>query len=321
MQPFTIDPKYQTRSSSESSFLQHAIESCAPLTVYPMTQAMQILFDDNKHATGVKVQSAGRNYTLSAKHEVIISSGVFHSPQLLMVSGIGPRKTLKEHKIPLIADRSGVGQNMHDTCNAGGITFPVSVISTAIRQRNASYEAQAVESFNTNGSGILTNTGGDVLAFESLPDSYRAHLSDTTRNRLANWPADWPETEYTLSSTGKTLEGASATSENYVRIGILLVGTLSRGNLTIQSGSMLDKPVISTNWLLDEADQEVAVQAYRRVREFWSHINITTGPETSPGCNVTSDADLLDFIRGAVAPIHHATSTCKRNLSVWSSST
>jgi len=310
-QPFTIDPKYQTRSSSETSFLQHAIESGAPLTVYPMTQAMQVLFDGDKRATGVKVQSAGRNYTLSAKHEVILSSGVFHSPQLLMVSGIGPRETLKQHNIPMVADRPGVGQNMHDSCNAGGVTFPVSVISTAIRERDAAYAARAVEQFNTNGTGILTNEGGDVLAFESLPDSYRAHLSNTSQSRLADWPADWPETEYVLSSTGKTLEGASATSGNYVSIGILLTGALSRGNMTIQSGSMLDKPVVSTNWLLDEADQEVAVQAYRRIREFWSHVNITTGPEASPGSNVTSDADLLDFIRGAVSPIHHATSTCE----------
>lgn len=277
-----------------------------------MTQAMQILFDDNKHATGVKVQSAGRDYTLSAKNEVILSSGVFHSPQLLMVSGIGPRETLEKHNIPMIVDRPGVGQNMHDTCNAGGITFPVSVISTAIRERDAEYEARAVEQFNTNGTGILTNTGGDLLSFERLPDSYRSHLSNTTQSRLAEeWPADWPETEYVLSSTGKTLEGSSDTSENYVSIGILLTGTLSRGNMTIQSKSMLDKPIISTNWLLDEADQEVAVQSYRRIREFWSHVNITTGPETSPGSNVTSDAEILDYIRRAVGPIHHATSTCE----------
>jgi choline dehydrogenase len=159
-----------------------------------MTQAMQILFDDNKHATGVKVQSAGRNYTLSARHEVIISSGVFHSPQLLMVSGIGPRETLKQYNIPLIADRPGVGQNMHDTCNAGGITFPVSVISTAIRQRDASYEARAVEQFNANGSGILTNTGGDVLAFEKLPDSSKPPQSASPQNGQRTGPK--PNTLY-----------------------------------------------------------------------------------------------------------------------------
>jgi choline dehydrogenase len=276
-----------------------------------MTQAMQILFDHEKHATGVKVQSAGRNYTLSARNEVIVSAGVMHSPQLLMVSGVGPRATLQKFNTPVIADRPGVGQNMHDSCNAGGVTFPVSVISTAIRQRDTDYEHRAVEQFNMNGTGILTNTGGDVLSFEKLPNAYRSRLSKSTQNRLAQWPTDWPETEYVLSSSGSTLEGSSPTEQNYARIGILLVGALSRGNMTIRSGSMLDKPVISTNWLLDEADQEVAVQSYRRIREFWSHIDITTGPEVTPGGNVTSDTDLLGYIRGAVSPIHHATSTCK----------
>jgi choline dehydrogenase len=276
-----------------------------------MTQALQVIFNKDQRASGVKVQSAGRNYTLSARNEVILSAGAFHSPQLLMVSGIGPREVLKEHNIPVLADRPGVGQNLHDSCNAGGVTFPVSVISTAIRQRDPEYEARAVEQFRSNGSGILTNGGGDVLSFEKLPDSCRARLSNATRDRLAEWPADWPETEYVLSSSGRTLEGSSATAENYVSIGILLVGALSRGNVTIQSASMLDKPVISTNWLLDEADQEVAVQAYRRIREFWSHVPITTGPEESPGSNVTSDADLLEYIRGAVGPIHHASSTCR----------
>ena len=280
------------------------------MTVYPMTQALQVIFKDRR-AVGVKVQSAGRNYTLHARNEVVLSAGAFHSPQLLMVSGIGPREVLEEHNIPVLANRPGVGQNMHDSCNAGGVTFPVSVISTAIRKRDPGYEARAVEQFRNNGSGILTNGGADVISFEKLPNSYRARLSNTTQNRLAEWPADWPETEYTLSSSGRTLEDSTATEENYVSIGILLVGALSRGNVTIQSASMLDKPVISTNWLLDEADQEVAVQAYRRIREFWSHVPITTGPEEAPGSNVTSDADLLEYIREAVAPIHHATSTCE----------
>lgn len=309
-QPFTIDPKLQTRSSSET-FLQRSIEQGAPLTVYQMTQALQVLFDDEKRAIGVRVQSANRNYTLNARNEVILSAGAFHSPQLLMVSGIGPQNVLQEHDIPVLANRPGVGQNMHDSCNAGGVTFPVSVISTAIRQRDAEYEANAIEQFRSNRSGILTNSGGDVLSFEKLPGSYRAHLSNFTRERLAEWPADWPETEYVLSSSGETLEGSSATEKNYVRIGVLLVGALSRGNVTIKSNSMFDKPIISTNWLLDEADQEVAVQAYKRIREFWSHVEIKTGPEEAPGSNITSDADLLEHIRGAVSPIHHASSTCK----------
>lgn len=174
---------------------------------------MQVLFDGNKTATGVKAESAGRTWTLTARKEVIVSAGVMHSPQLLMVSGVGPRKTLEQHNISMVADRPGVGQNMHDSCNVGGVSFPLDVISTAIRQRDAGYEAQAETLIRSNGSGILTNTGGDVLSFEKLPEPYRSGLSNDTLDRLADWPKDWPEVEFVLSSSGETLEGASATGE------------------------------------------------------------------------------------------------------------
>lgn len=90
--PSTIDPDRAVRSSSESSFLREAIESRAGMgiTVYILTQAMKVLFDqdgDALRATGVRVNSLGVEYTLAATKEVIVSAGTFHSPQLLMVSG------------------------------------------------------------------------------------------------------------------------------------------------------------------------------------------------------------------------------------------
>lgn len=82
----TIAPSDATRSTSESSYLQDAIEE-TQLIVYTHTQTTKILFDANKKAIGVKVSTQGLEYTLSANKEVIVSAGVFHSPQLLMVSG------------------------------------------------------------------------------------------------------------------------------------------------------------------------------------------------------------------------------------------
>jgi choline dehydrogenase len=75
-----------TRSSSQASYLKEALET-TDITVYTHTQAKRILFDEMKKATGVLVSSRGYGYVISANKEVIVSAGVFHSPQLLMVSG------------------------------------------------------------------------------------------------------------------------------------------------------------------------------------------------------------------------------------------
>lgn len=80
--------------------------------VYQSTLGKRILFENGTQASGVLVESAGMVYTLSTRKEVVFSSGVFQSPQLLMVSGIGPSDTLTKHGIPVVADRPGVGQNM-----------------------------------------------------------------------------------------------------------------------------------------------------------------------------------------------------------------
>ena len=107
----TIQPKNQQRESSETGFLRPALGR-TNLMVYPMTLAKKILFDSTKAAIGVSVNTENEDYVLSAKKEVVVSAGAFQSPQLLMVSGVGPGATLKKYNIPIVAERAGVGQNM-----------------------------------------------------------------------------------------------------------------------------------------------------------------------------------------------------------------
>lgn len=83
------------------------------LTVLPDTQALRIVFEDRR-ATGVVVDRAGRTETLHARREVIVSSGTFGSPQLLMASGVGPAAQLRALGIPVVQDLPGVGQNLQD---------------------------------------------------------------------------------------------------------------------------------------------------------------------------------------------------------------
>ena len=85
----TIDPKDATRSSSKTSYIKSVLErNKARIAIYLRSQATKILFNESKKAIGVAVTGGGKEYVISAKKEVILSAGVFHSPQLLMLSGM-----------------------------------------------------------------------------------------------------------------------------------------------------------------------------------------------------------------------------------------
>ena len=87
---------------------------------------------------------------------------------------------------------------------------------------------------------------------------------------------------------------------------------LSRGNVTINSSSALDPPVIQPNWFGDAGDREVAIAAFKRVRQIWSSIsNITIGPEFAPGAAVASDDQIFQYIQQSSVTLYHASATCK----------
>ncbi|QIW99859.1 hypothetical protein AMS68_005377 [Peltaster fructicola] len=302
---WTINPHTGLRSSSESTFLEQAFQK-ETLTTYINSHVNNILFL-NGTAVGVNVTNYGqRPFTLTARKEVIISAGAYHSPQLLMVSGIGPRATLEKYNISIVSDLPGVGQNMWDSCNVGGPIYEVSLPGyTAWQEPDMMH--QAVQSLLTNGSGPLSGTAIDIGAWEKIP-SREAFTADAIK-ALATFPADWPEVEYSFSTSSKTLESSSAKTQ-YASIGCVLVAALSRGNMTISSASNFDPPVISPNWLMNDTDQQVAVQAYKRARQAWQAVPVRVGEEVFPGTNVTTDAQLLSAIMGNITPIHHASASC-----------
>jgi choline dehydrogenase len=106
----TTDPKTMVRDSSETAYLRPAL-NWTNLVVHPSTMALKVLFEGTQ-AVGVSCSTAGKDFTLTARTEVILSAGAFQSPQLLMVSGIGPRITLEEFGIQVLVDAPGVGQGM-----------------------------------------------------------------------------------------------------------------------------------------------------------------------------------------------------------------
>ena len=96
----------------------------------------------------------------------------------------------------------------------------------------------------------------------------------------------------------------------YMLIGSALLATSSRGNMTIQSADMNDRPVISPNWLLDVGDREQALSAFLRIREIVSNSTFVES-EYIPGPDVRTDEEILDWLQNNMNLIYHGSSTCK----------
>ncbi|PWY65358.1 alcohol oxidase [Aspergillus sclerotioniger CBS 115572] len=314
----TIDPYKKIRSSSEAAFKSTPIPRLATLALYKNTMAKRIMFSPERRAVGVVVRTRDSDYILRATREVIVSAGAFQSPQLLMVSGIGPANALKEHGIEVIVDLPGVGQNMWDHVFFGP-SYRVGLQTSTRVVNDLLYLAQVIVQYIAYQGGPLTNQGTDFLAFEKLPSGVRSQFSDETVEDLSWFPSGWPEVEYLptplyIGDFSEPVKQQPQDGSQYAAIIGALIAPTSRGNVTIVSDDTDDLPIINPNWLATKTDQEVAIAVYRRIREAFKSEGmapIIVGEEYFPGEQVQSDEEILDVVRNTVMTVYHASCTCK----------
>ncbi|KAL9601592.1 MAG: hypothetical protein Q9219_002426 [cf. Caloplaca sp. 3 TL-2023] len=314
--PYTVDPEKAQRSSSESSFLRSLPEH-ARLRVFDHTLAEKILLDRSNRATGVVASSKNATFTVRARKEVILSAGVFQSPQLLMLSGIGPEAILNKHNIPVRVRLSGVGSNLQDH-PWFGTQHRVRVPTASALLNDPSLFALAQQQYNDNGTGPLTIPASGLLTWEKVPSEYRKNLSQSTVDALdASFSEDWPELEVlpigaALGYNRNYQKEDPMDGYNYATLSSSLVAPLSRGTVSISSTNAADPPVIDPAYLTHPGDAELAVVAVRRQRELWALMqDVVIGPETLPGEDVVTDEEILQFVKDSMGIAPHASSTCR----------
>ncbi|PHH82008.1 hypothetical protein CDD82_7325 [Ophiocordyceps australis] len=315
----TIRASDSTRSTSVEYILAAMKKGVTTLKVFTKTQATKILLDGEKRAVGVKVWSKGAEYRLEAANEVIVSAGAFHSPHLLMLSGIGPPTTLKQHGIPVEAVLPGVGQNMWDhVMFAPSWHINTPAIGTVFSRPWTM--SKYMKQFKQSRDGPLASNNVELISWEKLPAKYRTRFSPETAQRLqSEFSADWPEAEYMAAALhlGNWAVPALQQPMDGKAYGSILCGLnapLSRGNVTLKSASPFDNPLVNPNYLSDEADRQVIVAMYRRVRDIWKTPElqaVTIGGEYFPGDHIQTDDEMLDAIRKSLMTIWHPACTCK----------
>jgi choline dehydrogenase len=311
----TIDTRTATRSTAESSFLQMAVTRTNNLKLYPNALATQITFDANKKATGVNVRSniatsSSLTYHLTATKEVIVTAGVWRTPQLLMISGVGPSATLQQHGIPVVADSPAVGQNEWDQPAIPILAMSGVETRTQLNRGNPAVVAKELDLYLNHQAGMLSGIGaGQATAFDKFTLSKKANYTAATKEWLDSLPADWPDMQFTPMESGG-FDAATSDDQYFIMLSAGLLSPKSKGNMTISSASILDAPVISPNWLQDPVDIEMSVNLLLRAREILGNWEHNLG-EVVPGPKVQTRDEIVQFLRDNMFHMSHGTSSCK----------
>jgi choline dehydrogenase len=282
------------RCSSAVGYLRPA-QRRPNLRIEVETLATRVLFE-GKRATGVAYEARGARHEAHATREVILAGGTINTPQLLQLSGVGPRALLERHGIPLVHDAPGVGEDLQDhfycrtfwRCNRP-ITLNDDMLS---RWRQAKIGLQ----YLLFRRGPLAVSAGYAGAFvrtrpqATRPDVQVYFINFSTAKRGGTLH---PFSGFTLSVSQTQVE--------------------SRGSVHIASADPRAAPAIRYNYLATENDRRVMVDGLKLVRRI-----AATPPlldyvvaEEYPGPGVRSDADLLAFCREAGDTVFHPTSTCR----------
>ncbi|XP_037292675.1 glucose dehydrogenase [FAD, quinone] [Manduca sexta] len=253
---FTI--RRGTRCSTAKAFLR-PVRLRQNLHVALFSHVTKVLIDkDAKRAYGVEFLRDGEKQVVYAKREVILAAGAIASPQLLLLSGVGPAEHLKEVEIDVIHDSPGVGRNLQDHIAVGGIIFqidyPVSLVMNRLVNINSALRYAITE------DGPLTSSIGlEVVAF--------------INTKYANASDDWPDMEFMMTSASTPSDGGtqvkkahSLTDEFYDEVfgevnnkdvfGIfpMMLRPKSRGFIKLRTKNPLDYPIMIHNYLTHPDD-------------------------------------------------------------------
>ncbi len=289
---FTI--KDGMRASSAAAFLRPA-KGRANLTVLTGAQAERILFEGTR-ACGVSLFHLGQARTIRAG-EVILSAGAVNSPQLLLLSGVGPAQQLRDLGIEVVHDLPGVGENLHDHMLVQHLS-EVAADKSINRQMRGPRLVPEVLRYLLKRDGLLTIGASQAAAFlKSDPALDRPDI------QLMFKP-------YTIemSPAAKIVPGARpgwTTAASPLR-------PKSRGWLRLRSADWREPPLMQPNFLADPDDERLMVAGLRMMRRIFAEQPVAAiARETLPGATVQSDEDLLAFARVNSGSMFHPVGTCR----------
>ena len=285
------------RGSAARLFLKPAMNR-RNLHIETRTLASRIRIEKGR-AVGVDYTQGGQHFTATAEREVIAAGGVYGSPQLLMLSGLGPADRLTSVGIKPLVDLPGVGKNLveHPFMFVGWNARPGAFRSELRVDRATGW----VLKWGLLGNGLFATNGAAGNLFirtdprVDRPDMQFTCMSGEVSARELWFPLFGKRPPHTLGA------------------GLSMIKQDSRGEVWLRSASAQDAPRILFNLFKERSDVDRAIRGLKAIRDVYHRepLRSLIVDEILPGENVVSDADLEKFIRDTGAITQHAVGTCK----------
>ncbi|XP_051160391.1 glucose dehydrogenase [FAD, quinone]-like [Leptopilina boulardi] len=309
-----------SRCSTAKAFLR-PVRNRRNLHIAMNAQALKVVFNAEKRATGVEFLRNGIQQTIKVRREVILSAGAINSPQLLMLSGVGHKEHLTQFGIPVIADLH-VGDNLQDHVGLGGLTFLVNEPITVTKQRFQTFPVMM--EYVLNERGPMTTPGVEGLAF--------------VNSRYADKSGEFPDIQFHFAPSSVNSDGGDqirkilalrdsvyntmykplVNAETWTILPLLL-RPKSSGWIRLRSRNPLVYPDINPNYFTHKEDIDVLVEGIRiamAVSNSSAFQRFGSRPLRTkmPGCQKYT-FDTYEYwecaIRHFTFTIYHPTGTCK----------
>ncbi len=266
------------------------------LTVITSAHTTRILLE-GKRAVGVEYRHGNETKQIKASKEVLLCAGALQSPQILMLSGIGPAAELQKHGIALLHDLPGVGENLHDhidvvqVVNAPHLKDLFGVSFSGLVQA-----IKGIFEWRKHRTGMLTTNFAEAGGFiKTSPDE------------------STPDLQFHFV-VGKLIDhGRKPTFGHGYSCHVCLMRPKSRGRLTLASKDPLAAPLIDPNFLAEPDDMRRMVQGFKQMRTILIQPALAgyRGHELATTAHAKTDAEIETVIRNYGDTIYHPVGTCR----------
>jgi choline dehydrogenase len=286
---FQVTQKRGKRHSAATAFLQPARKR-GNLTVRTRTCVSRLLFDDAR-VSGVLAVEGGRAHGIHVNREVILCAGVVNSPQLLLLSGIGPADHLKALGIPVVIDLPGVGRNLQDHLIAGvayACTQPITMM----------------------GAGTI----GEILRYLLLKAGPLTSNIAEAGGFLQTEPGiSAPDLQLFFTPVFYVNHGFTRHEGHGFSIMASCLHPRSHGCISLAANNPIEPPLIQPNYLSCEVELHALVQGVKLCRRLGQAraFDAFRGGEVYPGLAAQNDQDLVEYIRRMAESCYHPVGTCK----------